>query len=42
VAAAAPVRVLISYAHDSDEHRERVRGLWLFLQDPSRPQATAS
>src|SRR5207249_4138694 len=28
----APVRVFISYAHDSDAHREAVRDLWLLLR----------
>ena len=27
-----PVRVLISYAHDDETHRERVRAFWLFLR----------
>ncbi|MDQ1739099.1 MAG: hypothetical protein QOE53_751, partial [Pseudonocardiales bacterium] len=27
-----PGRVFISYAHDSDEHEERVRAFWLFLR----------
>ncbi|GAB4081756.1 CHAT domain-containing protein [Modestobacter muralis] len=30
--AGAPVRVFISYAHDSPEHEERVRDFWLFLR----------
>ncbi|MET9224723.1 CHAT domain-containing protein [Lentzea sp. NPDC003310] len=30
--AAKPVRVFISYAHESDEHVERVRDLWIFLR----------
>jgi hypothetical protein len=28
----SPVRVFISYAHDSAEHEERVRDFWLFLR----------
>ena len=28
----APVRVLISYAHDDGVHEERVRDFWLFLR----------
>ncbi len=31
-AGAAPLRVLISYAHDDAAHVERVRGFWLFLR----------
>jgi hypothetical protein len=27
-----PVRVFISYAHDSDEHVAAVRDLWVFLR----------
>lgn len=27
----APPRVFISYAHDSDDHLEKVRDLWVFL-----------
>ena len=27
-----PLRVLISYAHDDDAHKERVRDFWLFLR----------
>ncbi|MFC3897733.1 NACHT domain-containing protein [Lentzea rhizosphaerae] len=30
--AARPQRVFISYAHDSDEHKEQVRELWCFLR----------
>jgi hypothetical protein len=29
---ARPPRVFISYAHESDEHRDQVRDLWLFLR----------
>jgi hypothetical protein len=31
VTAPRPPRVFISYAHDSDAHREKVRDLWVFL-----------
>jgi hypothetical protein len=32
-AVTSAVRVFISFAHDSDEHRNRVRDLWLFLRE---------